>query len=73
MDKPPIEKRIRSQEALVRYQAGIIAMDLRNRIVVEQMIKDGQDLDILIRGLDNFRETLTEYQALIKEAGTCER
>lgn len=72
-NKPPIEKRLRSQHDLVHFQASVILDAVNDRVVSGRLLATEEDLKALIRGLDNFRESLTEYQNLIKEAGVCER
>ena len=66
--KPPIEKRLRSQEELLRIQGGIVREHLEQRMRFGgQIVKDQKDLRSLIRGLENFRESLLEYEELTQE------
>jgi len=63
-----LAKRLRSQDELLRIQAGIVREHLEQRIRFGgPIVKDHQDLRSLIRGLDNFRDSLLEYEELTKE------
>ena len=64
---PAIEKRLRSQEELLRIQGGIVREHLEQRLRFGgQFVKDHQDLRSLIRKLENFRESLLEYESLVE-------
>jgi len=68
MTKPPIEKRLRSQEELLGFQGRIVQEHLEQRIRFGgPIVKDQRDLRSLIRGLENFRESLLEYEELTQE------
>lgn len=66
--KPPMEKRLNSQLELVRLQGAIVREHLDFRLSSEVLVTDAQDLRRLLRGVENFRESLIEYQDLIQEA-----
>ncbi len=69
MDNRPTEKKLTTQDELVRVQAGIIALELEERVFSPAFVRGPEDMEKFRRGISVFMDELETLHKYLQEAG----